>query len=650
MRALIATIASGAIILWLAGAAHAHGGFYGGPGGAGTSGGFAPGGSGTPGPGGDPNGGGTTGGRGQGNGGTTGTGGKIGGSTGPRGSGNGGGLSGNGGVPGLSGGVSGGRKKASGGMRWDDWWYMNDERFLRLKAKLRAREIETTNPDLFVGADRATAAGGRVAERRVRNDILPRLRAAGGDSFYDVRAAAVIALGKCGEEDARVDILAALDDEDAVVRESACLALGIHGSAKSLGVLEAIARDDASGRKLLGLGGREIEVRTRVFAAIAIGLIGDRQSGLDEDGSALATLRALASPRADARAAQDDLTVGPVIALGICRSPAVVPDLLGVVADERRAPAIRSHAATSLGKLGDRAAIRGLIEALGDKQSVVRQSAAIALGRLLRSDDREVARLVRAAEREKDTAARRFAIMALGRVGGETAHDALHRLLDDGNTEIRPFAALALGASYHERPLAPFREETGKLVLKQFRNAASPESRGGFAIALGLLRHAGASEDLLAVLRKEGSEKLRTHACVALGLMECRAAIPLVRAALDEPGREDLRRYAAISLGLLGDRDAIEILRTELASEHKSLAELGSITRGLGFIGDASVVAPLGEMATDHVAYQDATRAFAAVALGLLGDKDELPMLSRIAEDTNFMAAGAALSELLSLL
>ena len=48
--------------------------------------------------------------------------------------------------------------------------------------------------------------------------------------------------------------------------------------------------------------------------------------------------------------------------------------------------------------------------------------------------------------------------------------------------------------------------------------------------------------------------------------------------------------------------------------------------------------------------HQDVTRAFATVALGFLGDKDDIPLLSYLQRNSNFLAQTAALAEMLTIL
>ncbi|MEZ6194903.1 MAG: HEAT repeat domain-containing protein [Planctomycetota bacterium] len=640
----------GAFML-VAGLALAHGGNYSGPGGGGSSGGFAPGGGGTPGPGGGPAGGGTTGGGGgQGPGGTTGPGGGGGGATGPGGSGGaGGGLpGGGGGLP--TGGATGGVKKAKSdaNVTWAAWWFFNDDRFLDLKAKVRAKDAETENADLFVGEVDGAAGVTKVPAKKIREGVIPNLRIALKDEFYDVRAAAAIALGKCGMDEARADIESVINDDDQRVRESACLALGILGNKEAVPLLIEIMNDTKDGRKRLGRGTSDILPRTRAFAALSLGLIGARHSDMSDTQAVSALMAALDQKKVS----HIDLEVGPIVALGIMRAKEAVPALIKFLEDPNNTARSRGYAATSLGKIGDPAAISTLIEHLDDKQNEVVQSSAMALGSLVKPDQKKnVQRLQKMTKTGRDLAAKNFSIMSLAQVGGAENRNFLFRLLDGNNFE-KTFGALALGVYFHaeENKNDDAKEEVAKAIHKEFKNTKSPDELGAYAIALGLMKYDTAGPDMLETLKKGGQASMRQHVCIGLGLLDFDDAIPTVREIVQEKGDIDLRRNAAIALGLLGDREAMNFLQKEMERSTNSQAVLGAVTQGLGFIGDVSAVKRLGEMATDRKEFKDNTRAFSAVALGLLGDKDNLPALFAIAENNNYLARTDAIGEVLTIL
>jgi HEAT repeat protein len=642
----------GAFML-VASVALAHGGNYSGPGGGGTSGGFAPGGGGTPGPGGGPGGGGTPdGGGGPGGGGTTGPGGGGGGG-GPTGPGGGGGAGGGlgGGVGGTLGGATGGmRKKAASdaNVTWAAWWFFNDDKFLQIRAKTRTSEIETENADLFLGEDASDAAINKVPWKKIRQEVIPKLQIALKDPFFDVRAAAAIALGKCGMPDSRPYIEATLNDEDKRVRESACLALGILGNKDAVPTLIGIMNNDQESRRKLGRGTSDILPRTRAFAAIAIGLIGRRNGDMSDTKAVEALTKLLLDKRANK--AHVDLEVGPIVALGLMKSKESVPMLIDFLKDDDNRFQSRGYAATTLGKIGDPSATDVLIKMLKDKQNEVVQSSAMALGQLIDKDDKKRNRqLQRMTKVGKDLAAKNFSVMSMGLIGGEDNRNFLFGLLKGNNFE-QTFGALALGVYFYNNPDDAQKTDVAKTLHKAFKNTKSPDERGAYAIAMGLMKYEPAGKDLMKVVEKGGQASMRSHLCLALGLIDYDDAIPLVREIVKEKGDIDLRRNAAITLGLLGDRTAMDFLQKEMERSENSLAVLGAVTQGLGFIGDVAAVPKLNEMATDRKKYKDNTRAFSAVALGLLGDKDDIPILFAIAENNNYIARTDAIGEVLTIL
>ena len=69
-----------------------------------------------------------------------------------------------------------------------------------------------------------------------------------------------------------------------------------------------------------------------------------------------------------------------------------------------------------------------------------------------------------------------------------------------------------------------------------------------------------------------------------------------------------------------------------------NLAKLSSIASALGFIGDQRTIAPLKKMLLDSSMSQ-LSRAFAAVALGGVADKESLPWNSKISTNINYRAS-----------
>lgn len=633
-----------AMLALMASPAFAHGGQYRGPDGGGTPGYDGPaGGGGTGGPG--------TGGPAGGGGGMPGTGGDTGGGgTGPIGPVRPGG-SGAGSSRGQTGrgGTTGRPRKAKGftATNWDWWWDLNQERYLQLKRKVRSVEAASLHADDFIGDNIGGDAVADVLLSQIRGAVLPALKLAAKDTFYDTRAAALIAIGKVAQED-EVDafelLVRGLADSDHRVRESACLGLGILGQARALEVLAKVATGDPRFARDQ-MGRAEIQARTRAFANVAIGLIGSRGGLAGHEHMVQELIRV-----AKTRVAQKDVPVSAAIALQLLPAEAGGPALLALARNPEVDSYVRAHVIVGLGKSDAIAAVPDLVQLLRGKDVHVARSSAIALGLLTDPTDRQtVNQLRRQAENGREIGLRHFAMIALGEIGAPEGRATLVRLLARGKqVSVRTFAALGLGVMGFRHQIE--RENSGELVMKAWRGSRNPLERGAYAIALGLLDHKEAAPTLREVLEQAGKPKLKGHVATALGLMEDREALPQIRELVSQLGDPDLRKAAAISLGMLRDREAVALLRRVIDESKASKAVLGAATVALGFIGDREAVELLSDTIENPLEHQDVTRAFAAVALGFLGDKDEVPMLSLVHENSNFLAQTGALAELLRIL
>ena len=67
-------------------------------------------------------------------------------------------------------------------------------------------------------------------------------------------------------------------------------------------------------------------------------------------------------------------------------------------------------------------------------------------------------------------------------------------------------------------------------------------------------------------------------------------------------------------------------------------AKLSAIASAIGFIGDKRSIQPLTKLLFDDQ-LGELSRAFAAVALGGIADKEDLPWNSKIGSNTNYRAA-----------
>ena len=549
------------------------------------------------------------------------------------------------------GGSTGGRAKAKVEDRttdWDWWWDLNEERFLMLKNKVRSQEASSDNKDTFLGGSLGGGAS-KVTTTQIRKDILPSLRLALKDPYYYARAGALIALCKVGYKTMPVtlsDLRAMLADKDKVVQESACLALGVLGNKESLADLLDVAKNTKTGQKLAGKEGAEVPTRMRSFAAVSIGLIGGRE-GFGAGENYIKELVTMATTKAP----NQDLQVGPAVALQVAKSQEAVPALIAMYKDEDLDKWVRAHAGVALGKIGAKAAIPELVKGLDDKEGFVANSAAISLGLLTDPSDREtINKLIRYAKSAPERSTRNFCMIALGEIGDAKGKALLLENLSKGQMHDRTFSALALGIMGNK--FEEGRSESGQALLATYKDLKSDQEKSAMAIALALCEYeparAALAEDLV---KGQGNQDLKGHLCTALGLLNHADSIPAIQELARQKGDQDLRKRASIALGLLKDPDAVDVLEKVIRESGASKAILGAATVALGYIGDRRAVPILVAMVENKAGeVQDVSRAFATVALGFLGDKDDIPCLSKIQENSNYLAQTEALAELLTIL
>lgn len=165
---------------------------------------------------------------------------------------------------------------------------------------------------------------------------------------------------------------------------------------------------------------------------------------------------------------------------------------------------IREHAATALGKRGDRRTVPYLIELLDDPSASVREHTVSALGNL--GDDRALDALIRTMRRDSSVEVREHAASALGNLGDRRAYEPLlETLQNDGEPRVRAHAAYGLGLLGDSRALGP----------------------------------------LVEALR-DRNRIIRWHAAMALGELGDRRALDALADALEDPA-EEVRREAKIA-------------------------------------------------------------------------------------------------------
>jgi HEAT repeat protein len=167
---------------------------------------------------------------------------------------------------------------------------------------------------------------------------------------------------------------------------------------------------------------------------------------------------------------------------------------------------------------------------------------------------------------------------------------------------------------------------------------------GAYAIGEGIARDLDAVEILLEKFQSQKDPNARGYLAVGLGLMNARQSIaPIQKVVRESKYQPELLRQAAIGLGLLGDKELVGDLLSMLA-DAKGLATQAAISSALGFIGDQRSIDPLVGM-LENRDLTAVARGFAAVALGIVADKEPLPWNSKIAVDLNYLASTTTLND-----
>ena len=575
--------------------------------------------------------------------------------------------------------LTGGPAGMTDEVSWQVWWEFNKDPFVQPQAA--ATGPTTGSDDFYLGRRRAVRAETLAPNAAdVLEVVVPALVALlAKDRNRDVQTACMMALAKIGRAPQGVDLealfTARLARDNQEVRETAALALGVAGRTTALPLLLALLRDEPAGRKLCER--EKVEDRTRAFAAYGLGLLA-RQS--DDAAIKLASHDALFAVL-DGKQTDRDLRVAAVNAIGLLVDPGQAGHrrLLWQCVDELLALQEGGggdfHAPVAIGRLlgrGDSANHRRCKERFVavlldgrspgpdsrpgardlDRSNAAQQSAAIALGMLaLPADqcpaDADVARALQAyAQKGVDRLARRFATMALGRIGGAGNREWLMTTWQRAQKNLeRPWLALSLGLIAARAAAAGTPDEAlARLLVDDLQTASFVEARGAFALALGMTGWSPALPTLRNFLGEhETTASLGGYACVALALLGDPAAAPLLGEVVERSARRPfVLLQAAVGLGRLGDADATGKL-VAMLERSDSLAVLAALANAIGQIGDRRAI-PLLVALTKDEEQTKLGRAFAAAALGGVCERFALPWNLPLSRDANYGAPVDTLS------
>jgi HEAT repeat protein len=517
---------------------------------------------------------------------------------------------------------------------WTSTWRLNREALLDLRG-LQAQRLKASTPAAsphFFGESGGRDLPSPEGESAVWNGLLDTLMKAARDRNADVGTGAVIALGKAGDPRARPLLMELVDDADAhfTVNESAALAVGmIGGGLPERRFLERVMGDGKAG------------TRTRAFAALGLGFLGDV--------GALPALMAQAKAKEPSR----DVPTCAILAMGLLGEAMIVPDLsrrlAGAEGLREQDDYLRAWYSASIAKIGAPSGLPAVLSSFSDGYVEVRRQAAFSAPALADAGNAEaVQALIEASRNDRDNGVKAFAALALGQLGTPLAWPELQRAYEQGVPIVKPYAAMAIGFLARSLPDPEQQVTVVRFLRREFQVASALEVRGSLAIALGIAGDTESIPALLKVLEGKGAPDPRAHVAVALGLIGGEAARPALRRVLTERSDPTLQREAALALGLLGDRGAVDILLA-LVKDGSSEYVRGSAAVALGRLATVETAGVLREIVED-AAGPATTRAFACVALGLVMDRRPEPILAKISHHLNHSMAAEAVLEALSIL
>lgn len=592
-------------------------------------------------------------------------------------------------------GPGGGRGPTTGGRgaqieddltTWNYWWEFNKDPFIRLKDAVQQGGPMTGSDDFYLGATRRSDAKDSLkpTNEQIMGEILPALKKAiDSTEQRDINSSCMIAMAKIGADHndfKLIDVFTPrLKKADQEVRETAALAIGIAAIAgeKEMDLLVGLALDKEKGR---AAAGGSVDDRTRSFAIYGLGLTANKTTKVEIKKQAFDAMKEILT---DEKVSNRNLKVAAINGISILNigtagdaEKTLLADAIAVLETYYMKSLgsgeqlIQAHCPNAIAKLIGRDHEKAdyykeLFAAdLQDKGKTKRssifipQSCAQALGMLCRpfadkddkkSPDNKYSKILLDAWHDhKDTQTRNFSVLSLGLIGGELNREVLLKEFDKaGKDQEKPWCALALGVysffKYEEdkkhgrNEPETFIAETLTKALKDSKNVSLT---GALAIALGLNQAKDASDEMRRrLLDNIAKEDMAGYLCIGLALMNDTASIEDINNVVKQSVRRtELLQQAAIALGKLGDKKVAETLQGLMTDGEPNLAKLSAIASALGFIGDSRTINPLKEMLFNDK-LQELSRAFAAVALGGVADKEPLPWNSKIGTNSNYRAS-----------
>lgn len=499
---------------------------------------------------------------------------------------------------------------------WEEWWARNRYQFFDfpgrrndLKPVFTPKNIATKN-----NPPRARAATSPLMKRAV---TTLRLCLSDSSSTARLKKAALISLGRLGDDKSLDRMKDLLSDGNHDVRTAAILALGLSGHGQARYALLNVAKGTALADKLIGQ--TKIPDEMRGFAELSI--------ALHETMGAVSVLQEVAADRR----CNDAVRAMALEGLGLIGGPDAVRSLIGFSKNNKNDYRLVSAAVAALGKTNDPSAIPHLLKSLTHKNIAVRQSAALSVGSAaLRGDSEAIMQLFHCYSKSTDKCLKGFCILSIGKIGGHTATKHLKLIFKRGTSSDLPWAGLALGLA--------MRTEQDETVLDrmrdQFKSHANRSTRGALAVGLGLARCREAVPELIAGMKDGDDPYLRGYCAIALGMIGNQAALPALRAALGEHNLPQLNTQAAMALCLLDDEESVTLL-TDIFLKTRCEATKMMTSRSLVYLGGMDTVEELLDFVatqlSDEMTYQYCLDLISKILVG-----QKIPYLDRVAASSNF--------------
>jgi HEAT repeat protein len=412
------------------------------------------------------------------------------------------------------------------------------------------------------------------------------------------------------------------------VKQDTLLALGMTRSPLAVDTLIDVVKNDKSGKlvsfALLGLGLSQDADREKAAGAVLDYFNANVKKAAAEDAVCCA---------ADALGALKHAEASKALAAALNSNNKSVADV------------VRCFCAQALGKIGGDIAQKALEDALASGGQEVERAAAAALGRF---DSPSVAKLLSGKEGilKADPLSAGLAAISLGRVLGQLGEDEWKGFPDLLREVAMNPQKSGVKSQYANVALTLFGGFDRKLQDYYSKELPEPkldkDVQSALAMSAGLAGLSSMRTTLAAMANDAGRNVAsRSYAAMALGMVgdsDAKATSKTLQDLYKNGGDDpNVKRGAVLGLGFVGDRSDVPFLLGVIDTPKEELA-IARYTRGaaviaLGMIRDGESIARIQELTGRADAK---TRAFALAALGCLADKDEVPAMSNLFDESNF--------------